>query len=121
MKITEEQALDAICIWEEIMGQLAKGEDELYNWICAPEGAWQGRTNALLLAPLLTAAWQQVQEVFDMDFDWEYVPAALPLFAEKPFAEANTPQHADYVAKRLIRLRMMKEGPKTGAQIPLDF
>lgn len=121
MNVTEEQALDALCIWEEVLEAYRQGNKTLYEWICAPEGAWQGRTNALLLAPLLTAAWQQVEEVFDMDFDWEYVPAALPLFAEKPFAEANTPQHADYVAKRLIRLRMMKEGPKTGAQIPLDL
>jgi hypothetical protein len=118
--ITNEQAIDALCIWEEVLEAYRQGNDTLYNWICAPEGAWQGRTNALLLAPLLTAAWQQVQERFDITYDWEFIPLALPLFAEKEFRHANTPLHADYVAKRIIN-KLMKERQPDNSQMALDF
>ena len=120
-RVTNEVAIDALCIWEEALELCHQGDRSIYEWLCAPEGAYQARQHCIDLAPLLTAAWQQVQEVFDITYDWEFIPEALPLFAEKPFEEANTPIHADYVAKRLIRLHMMKEGPKTGAQLPLDL
>jgi hypothetical protein len=118
--ITNEQAIDALCIWEEVLHRCQQDDDTLYNWICAPEGAYQGRQNALELAPLLAAAWQQVQDRFDITFDWEFVPLALPLFAEKEFRHANTPLHADYVAKRIIN-KLIKEREPNNPQKELDL
>ena len=123
--VTNEQAIDALCIWEEVLEQVHRGNPSLYEWLREPEGAYQARQNAIELAPLLTAAWEQVERETgaSITYDWDFIPMALPLFAKRPFHLANTAAHADYVAKSLIRHLRSKQIKDVSeiAQMALDL
>ena len=78
-------AIDALCIWEIVIEQANRGSRDLLEWIMQPEGAYQGRENALELAKFAGEAWEIANEDLSLDgraFDWDFIPAYLSILAE---------------------------------------
>jgi len=83
--VLEEHAIDAMCIWEEVIEQCNRGNKDLYEWLCDGEGAFMARENALHLVVYMNAAWDFSEETRNITYDWEFIPLALPIFSELPF------------------------------------
>jgi len=84
---TTEETLMAMMIWEHANSEAAqsteKGGDAVHEWLVQPEGAYQGRDNALLLAPLACQASRLAYEGgYDESEDWEFVPLMISIFME---------------------------------------
>jgi len=78
--VTESEALMAMMIWEfALHDHKPTDEDTVYTWLIQPEGAYQGRDNALLVAKAFMRAsdWAYANG-FDDSEDWEFIPRMLP-------------------------------------------
>lgn len=78
-EITEELALTAMCVWEELLSILTSNESSnAYVKRQEEVGACEMRSLALhVLAPAVEAAYNAVQQEYQEPFDWEFVPAFL--------------------------------------------
>ncbi len=78
--VTESEALVAIMIWEYAADFHAKTPGDIRDWLIQPEGAYQGRDNALLIAKAFMRAsdWAYANG-FDDSEDWEFIPRMLPV------------------------------------------
>lgn len=83
IEVTETSALTSMCIWEAALEEEVNGDKSVYEWLTQEQGAWQGRQNALSMAPKFDALHAKVEAEFDQPFDWEFVPAVLRLLADK--------------------------------------
>lgn len=103
--VTNQEALMAMMIMEVAIeatqgkGQLRDGL--ILDWLCAEEGAYQARDNALLIAPLCckSSDWAYEQG-FDMSEDWEWLPLFLPYLVTQVEAPKDVNQaHCDEAAR----------------------
>ena len=81
MSISEETAITALCIWEH-----ATENREVWEWLTYPEGAFNGRDNAIALAPVIDELWEignAGQDLLDgFAFDWSFIPAFFQIVLE---------------------------------------
>jgi len=107
---TKQEALMAMMIWEWAICQKLTPEDieedecVLADWLADGEGAYQGRDNALLIAPLLMPASEWAYENgFDDSEDWEFLPRLMYLILERTAAPSYlTRDHALACAKQVV-------------------
>ena len=87
-KYTFEETEAALCIWEHVLQGLP-AHREAFDWFSGDEGAAQARTNAILIAGHVDAAYERAQNPTnsngggDLDewcFDWEIVPVIVSYF-----------------------------------------
>ncbi len=78
-EITEELALTAMCVWEELISIFAtKDSNNAYVRHQQEVGACEMRSLALnTIAPAIESAYKAISEEYHEPFDWEFVPAFL--------------------------------------------
>ena len=73
--VTEEAALDAICIWEYALELRRQGDASFQEWLADDEGVANARQNCLVLADFFGKVWElAVEKGFCDSFDWELIP-----------------------------------------------
>jgi hypothetical protein len=118
--VFEETVIDALCIWEEIITESMNSNHRLYERICDDQGVYHGRSNAVLLAPFVNQAWQECQEICDTVFDWEFIPLALPVFAQMKFDAAL--EFSDFLIKEIVaKIRQEARKEEEQPQMALDL
>ena len=89
-EITEELALTAMCVWEELMSiSSTKGSNNGYVRHQQEVGACGMRSIALnTIAPAIESAYKSISEEYHEPFDWEFIPSFL-VHAEKILVEGD--------------------------------
>jgi hypothetical protein len=88
--ITTEQALTAMCVWEELLSIYThENESNAYTIQMSKIGACSMRQLALeVITPSIETAYLAVGKDFTESFDWEFVPEFLKL-AEPIYAQSG--------------------------------
>ncbi len=94
--ITDETALTAMCVWEELLSIFSqKDESNIYTKKKNKIGACSMRQIALdVIVPSVEKAYAAVSEEFSESFDWEFVPRFLqlaePIYVQSGFSMSET-------------------------------
>ena len=89
MSYEEDYVMDAMALWECIVEENCPRK--VYDWMRDGEGAYQARQNALYLVKTLNDCWDIAQDLgWGGAYDWEFIPAVLPIMAEE-WPDINKP------------------------------
>jgi len=77
--VTEELALTAMCVWDELISIFAtKDTSNAYVRHHEAVGSCEMRRLALhIISPAIAAAYNAISDKYHKPFDWEFVPAFL--------------------------------------------
>lgn len=100
--LSEEEALTAMCLWEEVLSR----DSGAFAERCEKVGTAEFRNEILTLAEPVNTAYETVAGDFPDPFDWEFVPAMLHLIEEN--LDPNIPisldnKTANQMAKSLVQ------------------
>lgn len=108
-KITNENALTAMCVWEEMLTIFSdKNESNAYTDQKAKIGACSMRELVLhIITPAVEKAYAAVSDKYSESFDWEFIPAFLqiaePVYAKSGFtmSEATAIEIGQQILEKL--------------------
>ena len=110
--VREHYVSDAQALWGMMLWEHACEDRGVMDWLVQPEGAYQGRDNALLIGTKMSEAsdWAYANG-FDQGEDWEFVPRIMPVIMRLAPTPTDVTETICMDAAKIVVVKYLEERP----------